>query len=306
MQYTREIVHEPQRYDKRHLASASINSPTFAAMKIKQGGYGILDDTFWVQRTSRRGFHVVVLTLSGKGKYLMEDGTEHTAKPGEAFISNAMGQGHHEETVGPAPWEMIWLTIWEEKTPPFLPQCLDYAIIPFANGPLLKSLFLFIMKEEVYSDIHSSQALDLFEQLFLIYLERSLGLTENLRDKYNRTRVMPLWEKVTSRINEAWNVTDLCNEAGLSRPNLFRICKELYHNSPGKMVRNLKMDQAKQLLLNSSMTVKEIANQIGYSSAANFTTAFTNETGCPPKAFRQGVTGQPPPQQDPQSAQGTT
>jgi hypothetical protein len=137
MQYTREIVHEPQRYDKRHLASASINSPTFAAMKIKQGGYGILDDTFWVQRMSRRGFHVVVLTLSGKGKYLMEDGTEHTAKPGEAFISNAMGQGHHEETVGPIPWEMIWLTIWEEKTPPFLPQCLDYAIIPFANGPLL-------------------------------------------------------------------------------------------------------------------------------------------------------------------------
>lgn len=84
-------------------------------MKIKQGGYGILDDTFWVQRMSRRGFHVVVLTLSGKGKYLMEDGTEHTAKPGEAFISNAMGQGHHEETVGPIPWEMIWLTIWEEN-----------------------------------------------------------------------------------------------------------------------------------------------------------------------------------------------
>jgi AraC-like DNA-binding protein len=56
------------------------------------------------------------------------------------------------------------------------------------------------------------------------------------------------------------------------------------------MVRSLKMDQAKQLLINSSMTIKEIANLIGYSSAANFTTSFTHVVGMSPKTYRTHMT----------------
>lgn len=290
MKFIREIVHEPKRYDKRHLTSAAINAPTFAMARIKQGGYGILDETFWVQRTPQRGFHVIVLTLSGKGRYYMEDGTVLTSAPGQAFISNAMGQGHREETIGPAPWEMIWLTIWKEETPDFLPHCQDYEIIPFTNGPLLKTLFLSLMKEEVYSDTRSPQAVDLFEQLFLLYLERALGVTEALDIRYNRSRILPLWESVTSRIGEPWSVPDLCKEAGISRPHLSRLCLALYQKGPGEMVRSLKMDQAKQLLINSSMTIKEIANLIGYSSAANFTTSFTHVVGMSPKTYRTHMT----------------
>lgn len=286
MHYQKEIVHEPALFDKRHLSSVTINSPTFAAARIKQGGYGILDSDFWLQRIAKRGFHVIVLTLSGKGRYLLEDGTELIADAGKAFVSWSGGQGHHEETIGAEPWEMIWLTIWDD-THWFTPDCPDWEIIPFSNAETLRSLFLGILKEDVYLDRHSMQAMDLFERLFLIHLERSLDWTESTTTKYNRTRLVPLWELVTSHIGKEWPVELLCKEAGMSRPQLSRICQELYKKEPGEMVRELKMEHAKVLLCNTALTIAEVASEIGYGSAANFATAFLRDQGCTPGDYRK-------------------
>ena len=45
------------------------------------------------------------------------------------------------------------------------------------------------------------------------------------------------------------------------------------------------MAVAKDLLVREQMTVAETALAVGYESASGFSTAFSRETGQPPKAF---------------------
>lgn len=287
MRYLRERFHFPPSCTQHYLSSTTIETPTFRTARVKQGGYCSLSPGFWGERTRQRQFAVLVLTLSGTGKITLEDGTVLTVHPGDAFLSATMGQGHREETEGDQPWEMLWLTFWDDSPRLQSLSLTDWQVVPFTWDPELKNLLMGMLNEESYYDINSLSAIELFAQLFFIYLERALGWTESNSIRSNRMRMAPLWKKVTERLDLPWPVEDLCKEAGISRSHLSRFCEELYHRSPARIVRDLKIKQAKLLLSNSDYSVGEIADRVGYLNAANFTTTFTHETGLSPRQYRQ-------------------
>lgn len=286
MKYLREVVNEPEFFVKRHLSSFSVERQTFASAKIKQGGYGILDNTFWVERIADRGFHVFVLTLSGKGKFTFEDGTSLIVDKNQAFISASNGQGHKEETIGEEPWEMIWFTI-EEESSRFKLSFNDYQIIDFTQENELKEYFLSIFKEESYDDAKSIEAIELYEQLFFITLERALNWVEDFETKGKRQKLSILWDTVAKNIEKPWTVFDLCNEINLSRAHLSRLSQEIYNCGPGEKVKSIKMNHAKFLLKNSYLTVFEIALSIGYDNPSTFSAAFSNYFKISPRNYRE-------------------
>ena len=57
--------------------------------------------------------------------------------------------------------------------------------------------------------------------------------------------------------------------------------------SPSLYLRRIRVDRAKELLLETSFTVMEIAVMVGYSSNSTFTRAFHSITGLTPKAYRE-------------------
>ena len=57
--------------------------------------------------------------------------------------------------------------------------------------------------------------------------------------------------------------------------------------SPSLYLRKMRIDRAKELLLESNHTMMEIAVMVGYSSNSTFTRAFHSITGKPPKVFRE-------------------
>ena len=57
--------------------------------------------------------------------------------------------------------------------------------------------------------------------------------------------------------------------------------------SPSLYLRKIRIDRAKELLLESRYTMMEIALMVGYSSNSTFTRAFHSITGKTPKAFRE-------------------
>lgn len=286
MKYYREIVNEPLRFDKRHLSSRVIEVKPFGNAKLKQGGYGVLDSSFWLQRISNRGFHVVIITLSGIGRIIMEDETELILKEGDTFLSNSKGQGHHEETYGDKPWEMIWFTVYD-STPRFIFEINDYSVVKINHLQNLKEYFLNIFKEETYFDYKSLNAIELYEELFFITLERALGWTESNENKRNRQKLAALWETVSKTISEPWHSDALCKEVGLSRAHLSRLCKELYSLAPGEKVREIKMGQAKVLLNNSTLSITQIAEYIGYENISTFSTAFSSYFKASPREYKK-------------------
>lgn len=286
MKYLREIVHSPKYFEQYHLSSKLIGSSCFKAARVKEGGYGIHDSDFWVERISSRGFFVVVLTLSGKGMFTMEDGSVLTVSAGEAFISSPTGQGHREETTGSTPWEHIWIT-FHHDAPRFMNKDFDYRIVPFTNGRYLKSSMVDILDEDMYHDSFSPEIIDHYEHVFMLNIERVLSSIGGSDLLYYRERFARLWSDVSKTIYLPWSVEDMCNYLNYSRSQLTRICNALYNSSPGQKVKELKMDYARLLLINSTKSVNEVASDVGYKDISTFSSAFSAFFGESPSDMRK-------------------
>lgn len=290
MRFTRETVHEPENgRDNRHMSSKVIEAIPFYDARIKQGGYGFLSDDFWLWRTPQRGFSAFVFTLSGSGVIILDDGTEVNVKQGDVFISSPQGQGHYEYTPKGETWEMLWVTVWGDS-PMFIPPFSDYEIRKFDNIEELRVNIQGIFREELYQDHRSEAAMEKYEQLFLISMDRALGFNESKALNRHRQELSQLWVRVSRTLSDVWTLDRLCSETGYSKSHLSRICLELYNKTPGAMITEMKMQQAKVMLINSVQSVDRIASLLGYSRLSAFSYAFKEYFGMSPREYRDTYT----------------
>lgn len=282
----KEIVHEQTDEANKIFSAKAIEAAPFRDARVKQGGYGLLGDSFWLKRTDQKGFHVFVLTLSGTGLYRMNDGSEYLAQRGQIFISSASGQGHFERTIDGEKWEMLWISFWDDSEF-FIPRTEDYSFSMLDDLGNIPSLFNEVLKEETRQDSRSDEALELVEKLFLLNLSRVLDLTDNKNLSRHRIEFSKLWEKIASSLSFDWSLAAIANELGYSRSHLTRICLELYGRNPGDIVKDMRMRQAKSRLLNSVESVEGIANKVGYQRVSTFSNAFHEYYGISPREFRE-------------------
>lgn len=286
MKILKNIVHEPMNNDKLRLSTLDINATPFKTAKIFEGGCGKLDNHFYVTRVKNKGYQSIVYTLSGKGRIQLEDGNELILKPGSVFISTATGQGQRESTYGNELWEMIWFSTYKDS-PNIAVESTDYKLVENVNLDILKTSFVSIINEDLYSDSRSMEAIELYEKLFILSVERSFGIIEPIAMRENRRKLQPMWFLVSSNPEKNWSVTDLCNYINLSRSQLSRICQTLYKKSPGEMIKSIKIDFAKVLLRNTTHPISEISYRVGYANSNNFSTAFKSIEKKSPQAFRK-------------------
>ena len=79
---------------------------------------------------------------------------------------------------------------------------------------------------------------------------------------------------------------ELAGKFNLGRRDLLRLCKETTGKPPSRYIEETKLDRAKTLLATSTLTMKQIAYEAGYSTASHFSTRFGQLTGLTPSAFR--------------------
>jgi len=66
-----------------------------------------------------------------------------------------------------------------------------------------------------------------------------------------------------------------------------RCMKQHLGVSPMQYLHNYRLERAKLLLIQSDMAILRIAEEVGYQSAAYFTSSFTKYTGLSPRLYRQ-------------------
>lgn len=91
---------------------------------------------------------------------------------------------------------------------------------------------------------------------------------------------------------------ELAARVGTHEKRLSRVFKELANRTVFEFVREARLHEAHRLLLESAMRIEEIAAAVGFSSAANFSTAFREYFNCTPSACRQAGVGRRAPTRD--------
>ncbi len=80
---------------------------------------------------------------------------------------------------------------------------------------------------------------------------------------------------------------DLCNRIGISTPSLTRVLSMVYGQSFGNLKLEMKIRNAKRLILETNLSIGEIGKQCGYTSARGFLIAFRRSEHCTPSEYRK-------------------
>lgn len=75
---------------------------------------------------------------------------------------------------------------------------------------------------------------------------------------------------------------------GTTEKRLSRAFRECLGTTVFEYVRHERMRMARRLLAQTSLSIASIAEEMGFSSAANFSTAFREHSGVSPSTFRKG------------------
>ena len=87
-------------------------------------------------------------------------------------------------------------------------------------------------------------------------------------------------------IAEPVNLSAIADAVGVSERQLNRIFKEKLGRSTMGYYRDLRLDKAHNLLVNSSLALTEIAYATGFANSSHFSRLFSDYFGSPPSVFR--------------------
>jgi signal transduction histidine kinase/AraC-like DNA-binding protein len=81
-------------------------------------------------------------------------------------------------------------------------------------------------------------------------------------------------------------VDDVARSLGLSRVQLYRKVKAVLGTGVTDFIQSLRLTKSRQLLLEDSLTIAEVAYQLGFSSPSYFSTSFKSRYQVSPSEFR--------------------
>lgn len=99
--------------------------------------------------------------------------------------------------------------------------------------------------------------------------------------------VLKAQEYIISHFQHPISVDDIAASVSLSRYHFTRVFKKETGYSPHEYLSNIRIRHAKQLLIETSATVEQIAFQSGFSSATHFTRMFKQKNMITPVDFRK-------------------
>lgn len=137
------------------------------------------------------------------------------------------------------------------------------------------------------------------ERELLAVIDNLIALRRQLRERYAKDNIwltdtadIPSMEKmfldrvrkaVESHLDdEQYSVERLGEEIGLSRTQLHRKLKVLIDQSPGDLIRIIRLQRAYELLKNKAGNVSEVAYMVGFGNPKNFSTSFSKYFGFSP------------------------
>ncbi|WP_324171826.1 AraC family transcriptional regulator [Sulfurimonas sp.] len=133
--------------------------------------------------------------------------------------------------------------------------------------------------------VHSKILELLFLEFKNLYpkINSSLNISNLKLDEYDINAIKKAKEILMQNIQNPPSIVEL---AKLVRINDFKLksgFKKIFNITPYNLLIEHRLDLAKKLLIDSDMSIGEIANKVGYKYNANFTVAFTKKFKILPK-----------------------
>ncbi len=220
---------------------------------------------------------VLIYCVNGKGWLELND-RKYAVKKGSLFIcppNIPHGYGSDPDSG----WDIWWVHCGGERVTEYYKEAglsEDTPVIhPVLNGHLI-SCFSKLLASLSQKNVDVSwKAADALHSLLLAIVSETVNAS------------VPANRDLMSLIDiNCKSLDELAAKAGYSKYHFSRIFKEQTGRSPWELVTERKLERAKELLLGTFLSIKEIATELGFNHPDYFARLFASHTGVAPKKYR--------------------
>ncbi|MFD2035827.1 helix-turn-helix transcriptional regulator [Belliella marina] len=257
---------------------------------------------------TRPDYLQVNFCLKGKLKYELKENGKHIYQidPLSANLIYYKCDGVKIESVSPGEFEVlvfnIHLGFLEKNFPDLYSRVSDFIskieegkanVFSKKNIKISPTLRMMIQDftSKRYSGCFLSHYVELKTLEFIILLmdefdkmteQRAKSLSESDFEKMNLAK-----DILIQRMTNPPSLKDLANMVGTNEFDLKRKFKEAFGMTAFSLLQEHKMELARKKLLESDQKIVEIAEELGYSHATHFTSAFKKAFGILPKDIKK-------------------
>lgn len=121
----------------------------------------------------------------------------------------------------------------------------------------------------------------------LTLLGRRLQSTDELGSQGRHPDINQMIAFMHEKYSDNLSISDLAGECSLSVFRFIHKFKEVTGMTPMKYITDIRMNEAKKLLSESSLHVKEVAAVVGYDNPLYFSRIFRSTVGIPPSEYKK-------------------
>lgn len=243
----------------------------------------------------RPQYHVHFV-LEGCGFLEIEDSTYYL-KRGDIFLIPPNTMAHYQADASD-PWHYAFVSFVGNKVEKYVHQAgfTPQTFIRKCYFPPEKfsALIYEMLETHQLTLTNELKRTGLLFQLFALLTEsyQSANTTPNSvhYDYSSKAYLEHALQFIQFNYNRNIQVADIANYIGITRSYLFNIFKQNLNMAPKEYLLHCRMDKAKQLLAESSDTISDIAQYIGYNDPFTFSRMFHNMTGMSPSEYRRRQT----------------
>jgi transcriptional regulator GlxA family with amidase domain len=97
--------------------------------------------------------------------------------------------------------------------------------------------------------------------------------------------VSAVLEYVRGQLSEPLTVADMADLVNLSPSAFAHLFRDVTGRSPYQFVKEMRLDRARELLVDGDLTVARISKEVGYASVSHFISEFRGRFAVTPRAY---------------------
>lgn len=144
-----------------------------------------------------------------------------------------------------------------------------------------KIIYELKLKRPMFTQIAAAYLIELISQIARRVEEQNSGSSVATSEGIQRVIGM-----MHANYSKNYSIKDFAVECNLSPSRFIHKFKTFTGTSPGAYITRIRMDEAKELLANSSLSVSEVSTIIGYENPLYFSRIFRKMVGIPPSVYR--------------------
>lgn len=226
--------------------------------------------------------YIIHFVKSGKGTLILDDKLYHL-KENDVFLirPNQVSKYVADEK---DPWHYAYFSFMGVLAPVFIEETF------FKNNNSIFSMQddkVFRIIDDGLSNIRESKSVRIASLEYLFNLLSSLVVEPVLVKDDQNSLVKQIEQYMKQNYMKDIHVSEIAGAFNISRNYLFRIFKKYYGVSLKRYILNIRLEEAKRMLLSTDLPIVQISEMLGFKTYSTFFKLFKTNFNCTPKEYRQ-------------------